>query len=412
MKPAAGRDESHSDAGSVMEEPRVYVHSALAEDDIRLLRLNSYENSRLHCEVWQFSLQDCPSYSALSYTWGDSSWSMSVSLNDQEFKVTPNLHAFLKEAYGRRERGEWESTWLWIDAICIDQSNYSERNRCVATMKTIYEGASKIICWLGSVIDPRRESAALACIDRLEKLFNEPASHKFRLDVTSHEVAAQWNGTLFESEELSFTDLDIDSLRLIFRAPWWTRAWIVQEASTPKPLGSRTIWFGSHERSFEHISRANKSLSNAANASRDYHRNLRVRCASLDVLDSICEARKEILSGTGQLSIFKILPFMRTYEASDERDKIFCLYSICTDSHHPALEPNYSLPDEELWFNVTRYYLEEHDDLDILGHCSYSKRNAGVPTWVPDWSSHQLPVPFARRRRDSTAWVLRTKQVK
>jgi hypothetical protein len=40
------------------EELGIYEHSALAEDDIRLLRLRGYENSLLHCEVGQFPLDD------------------------------------------------------------------------------------------------------------------------------------------------------------------------------------------------------------------------------------------------------------------------------------------------------------------------------------------------------------------
>lgn len=369
--------EAESAVNPSAEERGVFEHAPLREDSIRLLRLTNYENSRPQCEVEHFHPGDYPEYSALSYTWGDPSWNASVCLNDQQFNVTPNLHAFLKEAWRRHEKGQWKSTWLWIDAICINQADNSERNRCVASMKDIFEGASKIICWLGSDIEisPRLESWALWCLDHLEKLFTR--------------------GRSLEINDIN--DVDVDALRLVFRASWWTRAWIVQEASTPKPPGCRMIWLGSHERSFEHVSHANQVLSAASNKSWEYHRKFRITCPSLDVLEKIREARIAVNEGSGKLRLYEVLPHMRMYEATDQRDKVFALYPICTDVHDTVLKPDYSLPTETLWLNVASHYLKKDDDLDILGHCSHSTRSEGVPSWVPDWSAHQLPVPFVHR---------------
>jgi hypothetical protein len=39
--------------------------------------------------------------------------------------------------------------YLWIDAICIDQSNLKERNRQVAQMRDVYTNAESVIVWLG-----------------------------------------------------------------------------------------------------------------------------------------------------------------------------------------------------------------------------------------------------------------------
>jgi hypothetical protein len=37
---------------------------------------------------------------------------------------------------------------LWIDAICIDQTNVKERNAQVQLMPTIYQSAGKVVAWL------------------------------------------------------------------------------------------------------------------------------------------------------------------------------------------------------------------------------------------------------------------------
>jgi hypothetical protein len=38
--------------------------------------------------------------------------------------------------------------YLWIDQICIDQSNIKERNRQVKIMDNIYRHAYKVLIWM------------------------------------------------------------------------------------------------------------------------------------------------------------------------------------------------------------------------------------------------------------------------
>src|SRR5580700_5121291 len=42
---------------------------------------------------------------------------------------------------------------LWVDAICINQENITERNSQVQLMKSIYEKASRVLVWLGEEAD-------------------------------------------------------------------------------------------------------------------------------------------------------------------------------------------------------------------------------------------------------------------
>ena len=46
---------------------------------------------------------------------------------------------------------------LWIDAICINQTDIPERNAQVSTMKRTYEEADRVLVWLGE----ERENSAL-----------------------------------------------------------------------------------------------------------------------------------------------------------------------------------------------------------------------------------------------------------
>jgi hypothetical protein len=42
-----------------------------------------------------------------------------------------------------------EAITLWIDSICIDQTNVAEKNVQVALMGEIYKGADQVVVWLG-----------------------------------------------------------------------------------------------------------------------------------------------------------------------------------------------------------------------------------------------------------------------
>ena len=88
-------------------------------------------------------------YSALSYAWGQgedaipSEPIMVESKDSQRIKITPSLHAALSNFQGSH------SKVLWIDALCIDQTDAEEKSIQVERMATIYRKASDVVIWLG-----------------------------------------------------------------------------------------------------------------------------------------------------------------------------------------------------------------------------------------------------------------------
>lgn len=132
----------------------LFVHTSLPPvPAIRLLqilpeRFFHSDGLRICILVRKFALSSLPSYHALSYCWGPPRASTPIILaNDLQMPVRDNLYAFLREA---RSAKTLAGVWIWIDALCIDQTNIPERNDQVARMKVLYEGAAKIIIWLGS----------------------------------------------------------------------------------------------------------------------------------------------------------------------------------------------------------------------------------------------------------------------
>lgn len=100
------------------------VYDALPDKRIRLLRtIPGHPGGEVCCEIGQYILSEQTAYSALSYTWGAEPAEHTVKLNGKRVCVRKNLLRFLQQA---RNKGGQLAHLIWIDALCIDQSNYDE----------------------------------------------------------------------------------------------------------------------------------------------------------------------------------------------------------------------------------------------------------------------------------------------
>ena len=86
-------------------------------------------------------------YAALSYVWGDENKIGTIVVNGRETQVTRNLEVALRALC---ERPDFEDRYrLWVDALCINQLDYEERELQVGKMRNIYGNAWAVIAWLG-----------------------------------------------------------------------------------------------------------------------------------------------------------------------------------------------------------------------------------------------------------------------
>ncbi|RDH32986.1 heterokaryon incompatibility protein-domain-containing protein [Aspergillus welwitschiae] len=115
---------------------------------IRLLTIIPDENDEnpVCGSLHTVSLNDTCDFDALSYVWGDTSVTVDISVDDCLVGVTPNLHAFL-----RRLRQPNSERTVWVDYVCINQNDISERNSQVALMYQIYSNARSVVAWLGDL---------------------------------------------------------------------------------------------------------------------------------------------------------------------------------------------------------------------------------------------------------------------
>ncbi|KAI0406577.1 heterokaryon incompatibility protein-domain-containing protein [Xylaria palmicola] len=129
-----------------------YQYSPLRPDCVRLLKpYQSQDEADLSFTIQHVSRSEMGCFTALTYAWGDEEATETVSLNNMSFYVTPHLKACLRVLSCAAPSRQWDR--IWVDAICIDQSNDQERNDQVREMHEIYRGAECVSLWLGSPPD-------------------------------------------------------------------------------------------------------------------------------------------------------------------------------------------------------------------------------------------------------------------
>jgi hypothetical protein len=121
--------------------------------EIRLLTLrgDAFDSTAneivLQSSIRTVSLNDKPPYYALSYTWGTGSLEKSLAIDKSNLPITESLHDAL------RHLQHLGGTQIWIDQICINQTDNDEKTCQVQMMKEIYQSAAKVIVWLGPEFD-------------------------------------------------------------------------------------------------------------------------------------------------------------------------------------------------------------------------------------------------------------------
>jgi hypothetical protein len=111
---------------------------------IRVLTISSgVDNSPIQLTITTAKLKRT-AYRCLSYTWDPQYPQHDVVVNGQTLRIGHNLWLFLRSA-----RAAGIDVPVWIDAICINQSNVAERNGQVSRMGQIYSNAESVIVWLG-----------------------------------------------------------------------------------------------------------------------------------------------------------------------------------------------------------------------------------------------------------------------
>lgn len=260
-------------AEAALRQDPYYKYQRLEEGCIRLIRIcdlpqlakYSGADHQISISMFTFPVGSCPSYDALSYTWGSPvlydtrsydpftqvERCYPIYCEGRVILGTYNLRAVLRrlrqlqsldsdevashpKGDDRVEQRLGKSFFYWIDSLSINQDDIQERSAQVMLMARIYRKAQATIIWLGE--QDNYSSTAL------EKML------KFSENVNPNGIATNINMRTGELDTLETLDKkDATALFMFFKRRWFQRLWILQEAVLARTLiglcGSRIFSF-------------------------------------------------------------------------------------------------------------------------------------------------------------------------
>ncbi|KAF5700747.1 heterokaryon incompatibility 6 OR allele [Fusarium mundagurra] len=412
--PTAAFDNFYSPRNDEFYRQSPYKSLDRANHELRLIRL--FPGSRgdpLECElVDNLKLDDVRSeYIAISYYAGDPRDTDLISVNGIQFNAFATLANAVRdirlsadalECMGVRGRNQM----LWVDQICINQSDFSERAHQVGFMKDIYEGAGRVIVWLGGESSNGRGLRFLnyhyrQVIELVESVTaNNPddtsdpeALTKYACEMLAQEIANDVRDSTFIE--------NWNGVRELVFSPWWSRCWVAQELIVSRAaalvLGRETIGWDKFRVAFmivEGIIRAIFQKLAARNAlpEGDELRDLRsiLGHMNLDHIKFLIQRQKEWADGISD-KLTPLLSHSRVCKSSDPRDRIYAFLGLADPSYNivPVYDRANTIEDT-LCHTAKRVILKDHR-LDILSLSQETDRAEGLPSWVPDWR-----VPLSR----------------
>ncbi|KAF4450205.1 hypothetical protein F53441_6639 [Fusarium austroafricanum] len=126
---------------------------------------DSADRSRLTGTLRTVDLQALPHFTALSYVWGQSS-NHTIACNGCNINITQSCHEALTSLRASRS-----SLTIWVDAICINQEDDSEKEQQIMLMGNIYTWAETVYVWLGAGSTVTDQAAEYICAISQFRLF-------------------------------------------------------------------------------------------------------------------------------------------------------------------------------------------------------------------------------------------------
>ena len=348
---------------------RPYIPLDTKRKQIRLLELlPGRRNDDIRGNLRVVSLNKLPSYEALSYTWGEpveakeSVERKSLCINGcQRIGITKNLFTAL-----RRLRYHIAGRTIWIDAICIDQSDSTEREKQVSIMGEIYKKASSVLVWLGEY-----PNASSTDQWRMRRPHWKRKGTSLVVKSRGHKFAEALNQALCDAEP-----------------KWYERAWIIQEFVLSNEI---VLCFGPVSTAYDQTHIRDLLMiypTPVPGLLAFYERTadmMRLKHGMADTVQSISDAA--------------LLACMSS--CRDPKDKVYSLLSLIDTAEASMIPPNYrGQTIAQTFARATYAAVVAQKSLAILELvCFEDNPTAGLATWVVDFVREQDPSrPFIQRK--------------
>jgi hypothetical protein len=309
------------------------MYSPLESGQIRLLKLHPGNSEEiLITTLVRVDLLKAPPFEALSYVWGGYHERGSLQINGHAIEI----HAGLFNAIHALRSSTFERL-IWADAICINQSDDSEKSHQVNIMGQIYETAENVAVYLGQPSERTEEAM------RVLRFFTET-------NATSEDPP--WSYTALPELERSLAD--------ILTRPWFQRVWTVQEATlarhTTLVCGEHQVsWSGDLQTMRSIVFRIKAAAISPYFSSAPIYTNTPDWSPLLNILETQMRQAARREGVTLCRSQLDLAYDFRLRQSTDLRDKYFAIFGIIENDQGGQLRllPDYRISLEELHRNFT-----------------------------------------------------------
>lgn len=387
---------THKTQNTIMENFKgISPHRPLSKDgkEIRIIKLLPAPFSApIECVLEHIILQPKADYEAVSYSWGTSPMRRCILLDGKPYEITPNLFDGLK--YLRREASARK---LWVDSLCINQTDTEERNREVLKMRNIYKLARGVLIWLGDYYPYSRL--------HVKRIFEYVTSLAACKSQTHDEALIRSTGF----DELWHLQNQLQ--KFIESREWFQRMWVLQEVSVRPKLYKISIGLaprlicGDLSLPFLYLRLVQEHWVDPFKKQRI---GLPPICRSLYPMDLIWAGHQDIITETyedfplAERLAWILASVSANFHCSDQRDIVYAILGLLNADELPQqLIPEYSKRPNDVLIDCASYIVTQSRILTIL--LFNSMQTEGLPSWVPDWQHESVfPIVYAPKAHART----------
>ncbi|KAE8378665.1 heterokaryon incompatibility protein-domain-containing protein [Aspergillus bertholletiae] len=316
---------------------------------------------------------------------------------------------------------------FWIDAICINQDDITERNAQVAIMSKIYTESSGVFVWLG--VDDESTMRAVEATH----LPSQEGMDMWYNDVLNNHVMEGPEARVAKQGSTEAV-LKYQAIVNLFRRTWFQRVWIIQEIALARQIRMfcggvefeyHKLFTLFHNPNF--ISRINsRSLAQALELARwkgiggselSTLTDIRLRTSKhvfeRTVMTEYVKKHGISLAATWEhkLSLPLLASMVWSFRATDPRDKVFALIGISQVSDDPLkkMVADYSMATSEVFIRFAKTFMQgapgeplqtwhtgECQVFECLEGLSFVQESPDVPrafdeqelpSWVPNFTA-------------------------
>lgn len=341
-----------------------------ADQEFRLVHIRRRRLGRpLECSIETIPFQTAPVYEAISYTWSNQQPEHPILFQGRILHVTANVRQILNDISSfQRDR------WLWIDIVCINQTDPAEKQNQVEMMGEIYRRAKRVICWLGH----------------------------------HDSQASDWKRVLNLATALPKATLVAGSKRdwlafeRVFAHPYWQRLWIIQEIALGQTV---SIWIGGVEVEHSVLTLIARVIMGGMPEVQKLVASHTAHGVPSDALNTtyshimtIDHIRSSLRNASNTFTMEECLRMTERAQAKDPRDKIYGLQHLVREDGQTAgvgdaitPTPDYRISSQSLFTSLAANLLKR-DPAFVLCRAGvgWAEGDWGMPSWTPDFGAHHL----------------------